>query len=82
MNYKVTAVKDGYNENIADGYKLFEYEKQKFYAWMNNGQPDPREWDKMLPYFPFEHGEPIYTREYCEHHGINRDNYDTITILD
>ncbi len=82
MNYKVTAVKDGYNEHKTDGQKLFENEKGLFCAWMRNGKPDPREWKTVLPYWPFEPDMPIFTREYCEYQGVTRKSYDTITIID
>lgn len=81
MVYKVTAVKDGYNEHTTHGYKLFEDARRYYSVWMRDGEPDNASWATLLPYHPYERDMPIFTREYCEYQGTPRDNYDTITII-
>ena len=82
MDYKVKAVKDGYNEHKQHGYKLFEDGNAYYSVWMQNGEPDNSSWAILLPYYPFERNTPIFTREHCDYQGTPRDNYDTITIID
>lgn len=82
MDYKVRAVKDGYNEHKQHGYKLFEDDNQQYSVWMRCGKPDNTSWATLLPYYPFERDMPVFTREYCGYQGTPRDHYDTITITD
>lgn len=82
MDYKVKAIKDGYNEHKQHGYKLFEDDTHYYSVWMQNGKPDNSSWAILLPYHPYERTTPIFTREHCQYQGTPRDNYDTITIID
>lgn len=79
MNYNVTSVKDGYNETKENGYKLYEDGKRYYSVWVRNGSPDPTTWASLNRYG--ERDMPIFTREYCEYQGVERKEYDTVTII-
>ena len=79
MNYNVKTVKDGYNEIKEYGYKLYEDEKHYYSVWLQNGEPDPTTWASLNRYG--ERDMPIFTREYCKYQGIERKEYDTVTII-
>lgn len=79
MNYNVKSVKDGYNETKEHGYKLYEDEKCYYSVWMRNGEPDPTTWASLNRYG--ERDMPIFTREYCDYQGYDREGYDTVTII-
>nr|DAK56070.1 MAG TPA: hypothetical protein [Caudoviricetes sp.]DAL96408.1 MAG TPA: hypothetical protein [Caudoviricetes sp.] len=79
MNYNVTSVKDGYNETKENGYKLYEDEKRYYSVWMKNNIPDPTTWASLNRYG--ERDMPIFTCEYCDYQGWEREEYDTVTII-
>ncbi len=81
MDYKVTIAKGGdAYRNQNRGYELYEDDKRYFSVFMRNGTPDPATWASLNRHL--ERDMPVFTREYCEYQGIDRKQYDTITIID
>lgn len=77
MNYRLKEVKG----KECDGYKVFEDDKRYYSVYVEiNGKINPTTWASLNRYG--ERDMPIFTREYCEYQGIERETYDTVTILE
>lgn len=76
MNYRLKEVK----EDEYSGYKVFEDDKRYYSVYVKrNGQVDQTTWATLNKYG--ERDMPIFTREYCEYQGEEREIYDTVTIV-
>ena len=68
-------------ENYNAGYALYEDEAGcQYSAYVGRGNtPDPRFWATLNQHW--ERDLSIYTREYCEYQGIDRQQHTQIEII-
>lgn len=79
---KVKRIHGSGYEEYNNGYALYEdKDGYQYSAWLGRGTtPDPREWATLNR--DWERSTPLFTREYCDYQGIDRDEYTQIIVID